>query len=462
MLVTCYRIALRISLAAALTGSVVACEDEKDSKESEDEAPEGAEAPVASDQPTSDEGGGTTPPPSSNDEDPAACGSLANGATTERTRYQAATATKGLATCVSEEQTVSCIDGALVVDGTFEHETCTERLAALEQGDILIMREEGGGGVGGNGEILAISPTTGFKGLAFDSAGIVPWYGYGLRLSRDFWDEVYSVEMGSSNADLAISVRRFPIITSYPHTLGAWTEGPASDAVYFQGAASEEHRTLRYVAKNDGQELHVYSQYSGELTNCTISMPSGKHARAIFSGTQRSYDITFVAYTLGTGTSVTGYGVAKLTGANCSDGTGSPMTVTTQFENAALADAKVTSVTQIRSGDISAGSWNHNDIFVTVGPFLAGQSVVHWRYDGSAWSEQSSPFEDTARAIYQDYDGDIYTMERDGSATFIRRYGYAEVGGTHFLQTVYTDPDESVLMDTNLGHWLVVLPELPN
>lgn len=452
---------------ASSVAFVSACDEEKE----EEVAPETTEGtPVTTEQPnsgetegTGDDGGtDTVADDGATDAAPVDCDSLGEGVSMERTRYEAATATKGLSTCVSEVQTVTCENGTLTATGTFTHESCTESLATLEQGDILVMREEGSGGIGGNGEILAFSPTTGFKGYAYDSAGVVPWYGYGLRLSLDYFDDKYYVEIGSSNSDLAISVRRFPFVDAYPHTLGAWTEGPASDALYFQGAFSEEYGYNRYVAQNDGSELHVYGAYAGHLTNCTITMPAGKHARAIFSGSQGFGQSTFVAYTLGTGVAVTGYGVAKLTGPGCTDGSGSPMTFTTQFENTNFADAKITSLSQVRGGNMNAGSWNHNDLFITVGPFLASQQVRHWHFDGATWSELASPFVGpTTRAIYQDHLGDLYTIETDDDGAHIRRYSHVETAGTHFVATVLTDADQTALKGINLGQWLLVMPALP-
>jgi hypothetical protein len=284
-----------------------------------------------------------------------------------------------------------------------------------------------------------------------------------LRLSFGYFTDLFHLEVGSGNADLAIAVRRFPTIQSYPHVLGMPDSGPVSDALYFQGAFSEEYNTVRRVAVNDGSVLESHVSDVGHVADCDVSMPGGLHARAIHSGTQSFVYPTHVAYTLGTGVGVTGYGVARLNG-SCSAPGGTPSTVNVLFEDTNFADAKVTSLLHVRTEDAGgAGSWK-NDIFVTTGLFLSGQFVTHWHYDTntSTWVELASPFVGVAKAIFQDGTGDIYTIESDGGgAASIRRYRTMEMGGTHLVETVMTEPDGAKLLNGSLGHWLVVMPELP-
>jgi hypothetical protein len=438
------------------------CDEKKDDAEAseEDGATDGIQG---GDQPDNDDGGtsegddgvvdGSTDDGNVGLE---SCGDLAHGEGATRVRYATAEVVNGLAVCDPEEQAITCNDGDLTATGSYTEESCDVVPAALGQGDIVVFNED-------RDHMHAFSPTGVYKGLAFDATGIVPWYTYGLRLSFGYFTDKFHLEVGSSNADLAIAVRRFPTITSYPYVLSMPDSGPASDALYFQGAFSEEYNTVRRVAVSDGTVLESYVSGVGHVADCDVSMPVGSHARAIHSGTQSFVYPTHVAYTLGTGVDVTGYGVARLNG-SCTAPGGTPSTVNVLFEDTTFDDAKVTSLLHVRTEDAGgAGSWK-NDIFVTTGIFLAGQFVSHWHYDTglTTWVEQASPFVGTARAIFQDGTGDIYTIESDGGgAASIRRYATMESGGTHLVATIVTEPDGAKLLNGSLGHWLAVMPELP-
>lgn len=392
-----------------------------------------------------------------------ACGELLDGETKDQTMYRAATVVAGVAECESETQTFSCSNGVISHTGSFLAEGCVKASAQLAQGDVLVLREDSGDGIGDAGQVMAFSQAGEFKGYAFDSAGIVPWYAYGLKLSFDYFSDRYHVELGSSNADLAIQVKRFPTVAAYPYRLESPENGPVSDAQYFQGAFSEEYNSVRYVATSDGATIKIYN-FGTEVPDCAIAMPAGKYARAFFSGTQGFFYDGYVAYTLGSGVSVTGYGVARLNG-SCSSAGGTPETLVTLFEDT-VADAKITSLLQVRTTDGGgAGSWK-NDLFVTVGTFLYGQTVVQWHYDSGSttWVKQANAFEDIPRAIYQDNTGDVYTVELEdlfNDALHLRRYRTMDSESGHFVSTLYSDPTQQILRDTALGQWLLVMPTLP-
>lgn len=395
---------------------------------------------------------------------PTNCTGLSHGQGLVRTRYESATSTLGLNNCNGESQTVSCNNGVLTSTGTFLFDECLAVHASLAAGDILIAREDGSGVVATEGEVMAFSANGTYKGFAFDTAGRVPWYTYGLRLSYDgMVESKFAVEIGSSNAALAIEVKKFDFITSYPFTMDAYTTGGASDGIYFQGAASEEYNGTRFVATDDGKYLDVY--FLGiHIPECRIAMPVGRHARAIFSGTQSFVYSPHVAYTLGTAVSVTGYGVSKING-SCTSSGGTPATLVDLFQDAAMADAKVTGLLHVRTEAApGAESWK-NDIFVTAGAFLSSQVVRHWHYDtvSLTWVALASAFEDIPRQIFQDGTGDLYTIEVEDlfdDIVHLRRYGHTEVIGTHFKGTLYSDPEQVLLNDTGLGQWIVVLPTL--
>jgi hypothetical protein len=389
-------------------------------------------------------------------EDEGSCDSLVNGQTENRTRFESSLVTLGLNVCSSEIQTGTCNDGTMSWTGSFTNESCEAQVASINAGDVLIGYEDAD-------QILAFSNDGTFKGHAFSSVGLSPWYLYGMRLSyyRNSTSK-YSLELGSGNSDLDIQLKKFTDISSYPFLMESYSSGPASDALYFQGAMSEDYNSIRYVATEDGKYLDVY--YGDiHIPECRITMPAGKHARALYYGTQSFFYSPYVAYTLGTGVSVTGYGVKRLNG-TCLDSQGTPPSLVDMFETA-MADAKITGLLHVRTDDAGgAGSWK-NDIFVTVGGFLYGQFVRHWHYDSvdAQWEEQADPFVNTAHAIVQDDTGDIYTLEVEDSTidiVHLRRYGHLESMGSHLKSTIFSDEDQTILKDTSLGKWLIVMPEL--
>ena len=199
---------------------------------------------------------------------------------------------------------------------------------------------------------------------------------------------------------------------------------------------------------------HVIRKYANgiELENCMINLGS-KRPGGIFTGHKFGmYDVV-VGYTDDLQNQ---WGILRFNHGCTTDND----FVNTIYSGSNNMSMGVIDVMETRSNvwPPTPFSWN-SSIFVTRWTQMTAYGVIHLVKNGETddWEIVSSPFQDIAIAITQAPNDEIIAVERDGSgAHYIRKYSVESQDGNHFIGTIFTDSDGTIL---GQAQHMVVMPE---
>jgi hypothetical protein len=442
---------LKVLVSSLLLGLLlISCGDKE---ESETEDSEDKEDIVSGDTPADGDDVPTQPPlPPLPDQ---SCDDLDQGETFTRTRYQAASATLGLESCVSESQTCTCSKSEVSCDGTYSHSTCSLSPATISPGDILLAQAPPTSArdiTFGGGSIVAFSKTGQFKGTVAESntdKGLLTSL-YGMKLERDPVDfsEFYLTVGTYKPGTIERQIHQFPetitaadTVTLSEAALVSGTETistPLGGAFGFSVAASNRRYSV------GGSTMHFYTPNG--LDTCEFTDFGGKTAYAVSTG---MVGLSPVVASINSSTDE--FAIDRI--GHCSEGGPDP-TATRLFDFDYNTFLTASDIVEFYS---FGGTW-HKSIFVARQFGYSGGHKYSRYAEGTPYVEDTSPFQDQAYAMHYLSNGGvgkkIWTLESDGTDSFIRRYD--DSGALE--ETIYTDVGNAML-EVSHAAWMVVIPE---
>lgn len=327
-------------------------------------------------------------------------------------------------------------------------------------GDILLVAEPGATGTTDmrHGAIVVVDKNGTFKGTALtrDPDQEILRYPRGLRIEKDPFANEYYLVYGTTNPDLEMEVHRVDqkIIPDQEVELTSSTKvtntNISNNNFFVFGFTGQNKSTgKRYQSDIVGGYPVITSYQQGAAgVSCKDYFEEG----ATLSGWQIGALFTGIG----------SFGVTNLIAARYKNGAwavdefNSPCsgsTLNLVSGDYGINDIFITDVTRFKS---NGDTW-HDDVFMTFRVSFGQPAVT--RYDASnGFAADSSPFTDTARAMFWTSDSfsgnKIWTLEEDGSNYYIRRYD----GSGNLEATVFTDTGKNIFHST-ISAYLVVVPE---